>query len=111
MLWKKFLFDFVLGGLIVAIVVLVANLISPVIAGIIAAMPIRLATSLFLIKFHEGEYAAVEACRGILHGAMGVLVFAVSLTLLTKKFEFYPSFGVASVLCIVTTYLMYHFLG
>jgi uncharacterized membrane protein (GlpM family) len=104
---RDFVLDFIVGGLIVAVAVLVGTLVSPLLGGIIAGAPLRLAASIFLAGWHEGDKLAYEMAKGSLLGIAGAMFFAVALVYSIPRVGLIKSFGLATLVWVVATLSLY----
>lgn len=102
---REILFDFTLGGGLVAAAVAVAALFGGVLAGIIAALPIRLAVSLGFLQSRTPEVMDA-AVRGMLSAGVGYFAFVGLFALFWKPAGFWPALGVAFVACVGVTALV-----
>ena len=98
MVWEKFLSDFAIGGFFVAIVVLIAGVLGPSLAGVVAALPVRLSITILLGGAGDPEMAA-GLVRGAIPSNIGAFFFALSLWLLPRRFSVRRSFLLASMIC------------
>ncbi len=90
---REFLFDFTLGGGLVAGAVALAAIFGGVVAGVVAALPIRLAVSLGFLQARTPE-AMDAAVRGMLSAAVGYSAFVGLFALLWRPAGFWPALGV-----------------
>jgi hypothetical protein len=98
----QILFDFTLGGGLVAGAVAVAGLFGGVVAGVVAALPIRLAVSIGFLQVRTPE-AMDAVVRGMLSAAVGYFGFVALFALLWRPAGFWPALGAATVVCVVVT--------
>lgn len=102
---QQVLFDFTLGGGLVAGAVVLAALFGGVVAGVVAALPLRLAVSLGFLQVRTPE-AMDAAVRGMLSAAVGYFAFVGLFALLWKSAGFWPALGVGFVACVGVTGLV-----
>ncbi|MFC2162590.1 DUF3147 family protein [Candidatus Altiarchaeota archaeon] len=102
-----FVRDFVIGGLLISVAVLVGVFVNPVLGGIIAGAPLRLASSILLSGMHEGDELAYEMARGALYGVAGALVFAIVLVIMIPRQGLMKSFLTASIAWTIATSIFY----
>jgi hypothetical protein len=107
MVWE-FLFDFLLGGGLIACVLAIGKYFGPLIAGIIAALPVRLGTTLFLAGMGNDVVFATEMIKGVLPGSLGALGFMIILSNTTLKFGLWKSFILACLTCLMIVYGGYY---
>lgn len=100
MIFKKYLFEVALSLGLVVVAVTISNL-NPLAAGLFAALPIRVGTSLFLIGRVQGEEALREAVLGSIYGVIGVAIFTGSLYLFLGKYPSNSSFAMSSAITLV----------
>ena len=99
-LWKEFLENFAAGGFLVMAALWVAELSSPVIGGVIAAMPIRFAATWILGGMRHGKAFAGRLARASIIGMAGNLIFSVTLFLAIGVLGFSPGFGLGVLCCL-----------
>ncbi len=102
--WQKLLYDFIAGGALIATVLALAKIFGPFIAGIIAALPIRLGTTLFLSGITNSPEFVLGMLRGSIPGSLGSFGFMVTLAKTTKKFGIWKSFILACVVCLIIVF-------
>lgn len=106
MVWKKVLIDFFLAGSLIALIVAVAQYLSAVMAGILAALPIRLVISLLFIKI-TGNTSFIDVSRGMLVSMTGYVAFVLSFYYFIRRIDFWYSLFIALILCTVFTIIFY----
>ncbi|MEM2889880.1 MAG: DUF3147 family protein [Candidatus Hadarchaeum sp.] len=94
------LFDFVVGGILVAGALLVASLLGPTAGGILAGAPIRTAAVIFLEYLHRGLDSAAELTRGVVLAMVSNVFFAISLYLTLQRFGIAVGFLAATVVFV-----------
>ncbi|MFQ5648201.1 MAG: hypothetical protein ACE5FW_03105 [Candidatus Aenigmatarchaeota archaeon] len=106
MAWKV-LSDFLIGGFLVAFILLVAKAVGPFIGGIVAALPIRLGVAYGLAGAASGEAFATQMAIGALPGSLGALGFMVVLSRATRRLGITRSFLLACLACLIIVSLGY----
>lgn len=99
-LWKEFVENFAAGGFLVMAALWVADISSPVLGGVIAAMPIRFAATWLLGGIRHGKAFAGKLARGSIIGMAGNLIFSVMLFLTIGMLGFSPGFGLGVICCL-----------
>jgi hypothetical protein len=94
--WWEYALRFVFGGIITVTTGLLARYIGPAFAGMFLAFPAILPASLTLVKQHEGRKKAADDARGARVGAIGLLGFALVVSLTAT------SWPAAAVLAVAT---------
>jgi len=97
---KAITFDFIFGGAIVAVALLIASFLGPVYGGILAGAPIRSGGTIFLQYIHDGEAKAVDLSRGVLLSMIANVGFAAILFFGIPRIGFYQSLVLASVVFV-----------
>jgi len=97
---KSITFDFIFGGVIVAVALLIASFLGPVYGGILAGAPIRAGGTIFLQYLHEGEAKAADLSLGVLLSMIANVGFAAVLFICIPKIGFYQSLLLASVVFV-----------
>lgn len=103
---RHVLFDFVVGGILVAGALLVASLLGPTAGGILAGAPIRTAAVIFLEYLHRGLNSAAELTRGVVLAMVSNVFFAISLYLTLPRYGITIGFLVAAVVFIAAVLLL-----
>jgi hypothetical protein len=96
---RKFTENFLVGGTLVAFALWVSYFTSPVVGGIIAALPIRLSITWILAGLREGKEFAAEMARGSIVGMIGNLCFTLTLLITIIALGIGMSFLLALVIC------------
>ncbi|MEM3402840.1 MAG: DUF3147 family protein [Candidatus Hadarchaeales archaeon] len=79
---KMIVWDFILGGALVAAALLLATLFNPTVGGIFAGAPIRASAVLLLNYLHTGNLGATtEMARGVMVAMIANVFFAAALYL------------------------------
>ena len=99
-LWKDLVEDFAAGGFLVMAALWVAEISSPVLGGVIAAMPVRFAAVWIIGGMRRGKAFAGRLARGSLIGMTGNLIFSVTLFLAAGVLGFTPGFGLGVICCL-----------
>ena len=79
---REFLENFTIGGSFVVLAIWIAQISSPAIGGIIAALPIRYGITWTITALREGKDFAEDMARGSLIGMPGNLAFSIMLYVL-----------------------------
>ena len=97
----QFLFRFVVGGIMVSLFALLADLLKPKsFAGLFGAAPSVALATLGLTIFKDGKsYAAVEA-RSMIVGAFGFFLYACACCYLMMKFRLPAIVATTSMLSV-----------
>lgn len=107
----RILLDFLIGGGLVAIALAVGFLFSPLVAGVIAALPIRVGATIFLGGVHEGAEFAHKMVEGGLLTYAGTLGFFLVLYYAIPRFGLLKSFGGAVVVALAITLVAFKLAG
>jgi len=89
----------------IAVVLALAGVIGPFMAGIVAALPIRVWATLLLGGAGESLDFVSGMLRGIIPSSFGALFFMLVLSRFTVRHGVARSFALASVVCTVVTVL------
>ncbi|MGQ9787972.1 MAG: DUF3147 family protein [Candidatus Hadarchaeaceae archaeon] len=100
------LFDFVVGGVLVAGALLVASILGPTAGGILAGAPIRTAAVIFLEYLHRGLDSAAELTRGVVLAMVSNVFFAISLYLILPRYGIMLGFLAAAAVFIAAVILL-----
>lgn len=103
--WQKLLFDFLVGGGLIAIVVAVVQLVGPMVGGIIATFPIRIGITMFLGGISEGSGFVLGMLRGSIPGSFGSFSFMIVLSRATKRLGIGRSLALATLTCLLVVYI------
>ncbi len=103
--WEKLLYDFLIGGGLIATVLALGKVFGPMIAGIIAALPVRLGATLFLSGMTNSPEFVLGMLRGSIPGSLGSFGFMATLAKTTKKFGLWKSFVLACIVCLIIIYV------
>jgi hypothetical protein len=103
--WEKLVYDFLAGGGLIATVLALGKVFGPMIAGIIAALPLRLGTTLFLSGISNGPAFVTSMLRGSIPASIGAFGFMITLAKTTTKFGLLKSFILACVVCLIIIYM------
>ncbi|MBN2330743.1 MAG: hypothetical protein JXC85_02910 [Candidatus Aenigmarchaeota archaeon] len=99
--WQRLLFDFMIGGGLIAAVVSVFHFVSPLIGGIIAAVPVRIGITMFLGGIAEGSGFVLGMLRGSIPGSFGAFSFMFVLSRATRRLGIWRSFSIATLVCVL----------
>ncbi len=102
MVWQKLVQEFLIGGFLVAIALFFGMQFGPILAGVIATLPIRLGTTLLLGGAYEGNAFAMKMVEGSLLTYVGTFLFLVVLFFGIPRIGIAKSFAIASVVCLVS---------
>lgn len=110
-MWQKLLQEFLFGGAIIALAIAVGITVSPVIGGVIATLPIRLGTTLFLGGVYQGKEFTQKMLEGSLLTYPATFLFIIALFVGIPRIGLLKSFALASILCIALTVLLFKLTG
>jgi multidrug efflux pump subunit AcrB len=96
---KQIAYDFIIGGSLVSVSLLVAELLSPVLGGLMAALPVRLGITLGLLAFREDDRGFHRIARGCLAGMTGSLAFTFCLYITLLSLGILLGFALSLSLC------------
>jgi len=99
--WEKLAYDFLIGGGLIATVLALGKVFGPMIAGIIAALPVRLGTTLFLSGISNSPAFVAGMLRGSIPTSLGAFGFMVTLARTTTRFGMLKSFILACSVCLI----------
>ena len=103
--YHKILIDFILGGLLISITLLISDILGPLLGGGFAALPIRVGATIFIAGAAGGETIAYEMSKGALSGLCGAFTFALILSFTPRKIGITKSFIAAIFLCAIVIYI------
>ena len=103
--WQRLLFDFLIGGGLIASVIAVLQFAGPMIGGILASVPTRIGATMFIGGVTEGPGFVLEMLRGSIPGSFGAFSFMIVLSRMTRKLGILKSFPFATVICIIVVYI------
>ena len=103
--WQKLLFDFIVGGGLIAIVVALVQLVGPLVGGIFATFPIRVGITMFLGGISEGPGFVLGMLRGSIPGSFGAFSFMIVLSRVTRRFGIKKSLALAMLTCLLVVYI------
>jgi len=110
--FKSIVWDFFIGGALVAGALLVGVLYSPVLAGVMAALPIRLMATLGLAGNGNGTVFVKQMVEGTFVGWLAGGVFLLSYyVLLLKRFDWAPGMAIAGVLMAASLLVLWKVQG
>jgi len=93
---REFSENFVIGGLLVMLAIWVAKVSTPVMGGIIAAVPIRYAVTWSIAAVRRGKEFAEDMARGSVIGMPGNITFSLALfAMLLVSIDFLTAFIVS----------------
>ncbi len=98
-MYHKILIDFIFGGLLISIALLISDILGPLICGGFAALPVRVGATIFIAGAAGGETIAYEMSKGALSGLFGAFSFALILSFAPQKIGITKSFIAALLLC------------
>lgn len=99
--WQRILYDFIAGGAMIATVLAIGKVFSPAIAGIIAALPVRLGATLFLSGMTNSPEFVLGMLRGSIPTSIGAFGFMVTLSKTTKRMGMRKSFILSMTVCAI----------
>jgi hypothetical protein len=99
--------NFLLGGFLIALALAIGKLVGPFIAGIIAALPVRLGATLFLGGISNDVSFVLEMIKGAVPGSLGALCFMVVLSLTVKRVGVPKAFVLGCLACLAVVYIGY----
>jgi hypothetical protein len=102
---SKLALDFIIGGAMIASVLAIANFIGPFMAGVIAALPVRIWATLLLGGVSGSSEFLMGMLRGVIPGSFGSLSFMIVLAKVTSRHGIMRSFALASAACLLVTYV------
>ena len=104
---KKFAKDFIAGGAVVSLALWLASLFGPVIGGIFAGLPIRLAATIAFEHKKGAEYIEKMA-KGALLGFIANFSFMFTLIFCLNTQTLYHAFITASIVCLTAIVIIRH---
>jgi hypothetical protein len=99
--WERLVYDFIAGGALIATILALAKVFGPFIAGIIAALPVRLGATLFLSGITNSPAFVTGMLRGSIPASFGAFGFMVTLSKTTTRLGLWKSFILACVVCLL----------
>ncbi len=96
----EFIKNFVVGGIMVSVALLVADMFSPVVGGVIAGLPIRFATTWALGTKRKGHEFGIRMADGSLVGVIGTISFSSSIYFLLFFMDFLTAFSLSIAISI-----------
>ncbi|RLG14257.1 MAG: hypothetical protein DRN71_03335 [Candidatus Nanohalarchaeota archaeon] len=96
---QKFAKDFIAGGAVVSFALWLASIVGPVIGGIFAGLPIRLAATIAFERNKGAEYIERMA-KGALLGFIANFSFIFTLIFCLNTLTLYHAFITASTVCL-----------
>lgn len=103
--WQRLIVDFFVGGGLIAFVVALLHFVGPMLGGIIASIPLRIGITMFLGGISEGSAFVLGMLRGSIPATFGAFSFMIVLSRSTRKLGILRSFSLASLICILVTYV------
>ena len=103
---REWLENFLAGGLLVFFALWIAYASSPVLGGVIAALPIKFAVTWILAGIREGPKFAEKMAKGSILGMTGNLLFSMSLFFSLYFLDLYFSFTLAIAVCLLTIVIL-----
>jgi hypothetical protein len=98
---QKLIYDFIAGGAMIATVLAIGKVFGPAIAGIIAALPVRLGATLFLSGVEGGPAFVLQMLRGSVPTSVGAFGFMLTLAKTTKRLGMLRSFILSITVCVI----------
>lgn len=109
--WSKIITDFLIGGGLITSAIFVGMLTSPLIGGLIAALPIRVGITILLGGIHEGTEFATKMLEGSLLTFFGTFTFLLGLYYGIPRFGLLKGFALASVGCLIVVVITFKLAG
>jgi hypothetical protein len=103
---REWLENFLAGGFLVLLALEVAYITSPILGGIIAALPIKFGITWILAGVRGGLEFAERMARGSIIGMTGNLLFSFTLFFSLSVLDFFISFSLAIALCLIAIVLL-----
>ncbi len=98
---QRLIVDFIAGGSMIATVLAIGKVFGPAIAGIIAALPVRLGTTLLLSGIANDPGFVLGMLRGSVPTSIGAFGFMMTLSRTTKSLGMQKSFILSIAACAV----------
>ena len=102
----KYLFYFLIGGLVVTAVTYFAAQAKGLLAAFIANLPIITLITFLMIYFAAGENLVLSYAKGLLIMLLPWLIYIFSVLFFTPKFGFLPSLIIGLLLYLLIGYLI-----
>ncbi len=93
--------NFLAGGMLVAFALWAAQISTPVLGGIIAALPIKFGITWVIAGVRGGEEFAERMAKGSVIGMTGNLLFSVTLFFSLSTLDLLASFALAIAVCLI----------
>lgn len=87
---------FAFGGVITLCTGLIGKAYGPAVAGLFLAFPAILPASITLVKRHDGRHKAVDDAKGARLGSLGLVAFALVVTLAAFALPFWAVLVIAT---------------
>lgn len=100
---KEYGIRFLFGGLVTAVVGVLASIWGPEVAGLFLAFPAVLIASLTLIADHEDRAAAGADALGAAAGSIGLAAFGAVIWILSTRSPAVWVLGMASIVWLVVS--------
>lgn len=107
----KILQEFLIGGALVALALGVGSIAGPVFGGLVAALPIRLGTTLLIGGIKEGNDFAFKMVEGSLLTYFGTLAFILVLFFGIPRLGLLKSFAGALIVSTIIVFLSFKLAG
>jgi hypothetical protein len=98
---QQTLYDFIAGGALIATVLALGRVFGPALAGIVAALPVRLGATLLLSGVSNSPGFVLGMLRGSIPASLGALGFMTTLSRTTTRFGMLKSFILAVAVCVL----------
>ncbi|MFN4133200.1 MAG: DUF3147 family protein [Candidatus Hadarchaeales archaeon] len=99
---KMVVWDFILGGTLVAAALLLAAMLNPTIGGIFAGAPIRASAVILLNHLHTNNLeATTEMARGVMVAMIANVFFAIALYLSLPRWGIVGGFLAATAVFFI----------
>ena len=89
----------------IATVLAIGKVFGPAIAGIIAALPVRLGTTLFLSGVTNSPEFVLGMLKGSVPTSIGAFGFIITLSRTTKRLGMLKSFILSIAVCVIIIFI------
>jgi hypothetical protein len=103
---REWVENFLAGGFLVLLALGVAYITTPILGGIIAALPIKFGITWVLAGLREGLEFAEKLAKGSIIGMTGNLLFSLTLFFSLAALDLFISFSLAIVICLAAIILL-----
>ncbi len=102
----KYLFYFLIGGLVVSIVTYFASQAKGLLAAFFANLPVITMITFLTIYFESGQKAVISYAEGLIIMLFPWLAYIFTVIVMTKRFGFIPSLIIGISLYLVCAYFI-----